>query len=186
MRLKPCLVKRFLWMSAGPLAVATVLVAGPPSMAAEDARFIPAKCPAEKAAAPIAAPTARPQVKVRVVSIPLPEECPADDNEGLNAMKAFIDPATGELRAPTAEEAAALSRAIAPRGVRQAQAAREPLVLGNGIVSYELGEDGMQDVIVRTGADGKAVFLCTPRSETPKALMHPLAPKKSEMSKEEK
>lgn len=200
MRLDSSLVKRFLWRSAGPLATAAVLVAGSPSLAAEDPQFTPAKRPAKPAAASVAAPTAvapekvpapagsralAPRVEVRVISIPL-QECPADDNEGMNAVKAFIDPATGELRAPTEEEAAALALAIAPRAGRQALAAREVLVSPEGIVSYELGEEGMQDVVVRTGADGKPVFLCTPRSETPKALTRPLAQKKSEAAKEEK
>ena len=180
MRLEPCLVKHFLWRSAGPLAVAAVLVSGSPALAAEDARLIPAKPPAKKTAASVAAP----RVEVRVISIPL-QECPADDNEGMNAVKAFIDPATGELRAPTAEEAAELARAIAPRA-RRAQAAREVMVSASGIQYYELGEEGMQDVVVRTGADGKPVFLCTPRSETPGALARPLAPKKSEAAREEK
>lgn len=180
MRLKPSLVKRFLWMSTGPLAIAAALVAATPSRAAQDAPFTPAKPPAKKTAATVAAP----RVEVRVISIPL-QECPADDNEGMSAVKAFIDPATGELRAPTPEEEAALARAIGPR-VRRAEAARTPLVTADGIVSYELGEDGMMDVVVRTGADGKPVFLCTPRSETPKALTRPLAPKKSEAAKEEK
>ena len=183
MRLKPPLVKRFLWISAGPLAVAAVLAVGSPSLAAEDARYIPAKRPAKQAAAPVAAPA--PRVNVRVVSIPL-QECPADDNESVNALRAFIDPATGELRAPTPEEEAALARAIAPRAVRRAQAAREVAVSASGNLLYELGEEGMQDVVVRTGADGKLVFLCTPRSETPKALTRPLAPKKSEAAKEER
>jgi hypothetical protein len=184
MRLKPPLVKRFLWVSAGPLAVAAVLVAGSPSMAAEDARYIPAMRPAGKAAASETAPA--PRAIVRVVSIPARTECPADDNEAMNAVKAFIDPATGELRAPTHEEEAALARAIAPRTARQAQAARQILVSAEGIQSYELGEEGMVDLVVRTGADGKPVFLCTPRSETVKALTRPLAPKKSEAAKEEK
>ena len=118
--------------------------------------------------------------------MPLQEECPADDNEAMNAVKAFIDPATGELRAPTPEEEAALARAIAPKAVRQAQAAREFTVSANGGVHYYLGEEGMVDVVVRTGADGKPVFLCTPRSETPRALTRPLAPKKNEAAREEK
>lgn len=184
MRLKPSLVKRFLWMSAGPLAVAAVLVAGSPSMAAEDPRVIPAKRPAEKAAAGGTAPA--PRAIVRVVSVPLQAECPADDNEAMNAVKAFIDPATGELRAPTQEEEAALARAIAPRAARHALAEREVFVGRDGTMSYVLGEDGMEDVVVRTSPDGKAVFLCTPRSETPRALTRPLTPKKNEAAKEEK
>jgi hypothetical protein len=180
MRLKPSLVKHFLWRSAGPLAVAAVLVSGSPSMAAEDARSIPAKPPAKKTSASVAAP----RVEVRVISIPL-QECPADDNEGMNAVKAFIDPATGELRAPTAEEEAALARAIAPRAARRALA-EGSFWTARGVSVYEVGEDGMNDVVVRTGPDGKPVFLCTPRSETPAALTRPLAPKKSEAAKEEK
>jgi hypothetical protein len=183
MHFKPRLVKRFIWRWAGPLAAGAALVAGSPSLAAEDARLIPAKRPAKKAAGAATAPA--PRVDVRVISVPL-QECPADDNEGMNAVKAFIDPATGELRAPTAEEEAALARAIAPMAARRALAAREAFVGPDGTLAYEVGEDGMVDVVVRTGADGRAVFLCTPRSETPKALTRPLAPKKSEAAKEEK
>ena len=53
------------------------------------------------------------------------------------------------------------------------------------MVSYELGEEGMVDAVVRLGPDGKPVFSCTPRSETPKALTRPLAPQ-GEAAKEEK
>ena len=183
MHFKPRLVKRFLWRWVGPLAAGAALVAGSPSMAAEDARLIPAKRPAKKAAESVAAPA--PRANVRVISIPL-QECPADDNEAVNAVKAFLDPATGELRAPTPEEEAALARAIAPRAERRAQAVREPMVHDNGIVSIELGEEGMVDFVARTGPDGKAVFLCTPRSQTPKALTGPPAPKKNDAAKEEK
>jgi hypothetical protein len=183
MHFNPRLVKRLLWRWAGPLAAGAALVAGSPSLAAEEARFIPAKRPSKKAAESAAAPA--PRVDVRVISIPL-QECPADDNEGMSAVRAFIDPATGELRAPTAEEAAELARAIAPRGERRAQAAREVMVSADGILTYELGEEGMVDAVVRTGSDGKPVFLCTPRSETPKALTRPLAPKKSEAAIEER
>ncbi len=105
------------------------------------------------------------RVTVSVVNVPL-QECPADDREGLSAVKAFIDPDTGALRAPTREEEEALARAIAPRAARQAQAARVPVVHANGIVSIEVGEDLMEDLVVRTGADGKPVLLCTPRPET--------------------
>ncbi len=154
-------------------------LAGSPSIAAENGRFIPAKRPAKTAESVAAVPS---RVNVRVVSIP--QECPADDNEAMSAVKAFIDPVTGELRAPTPAEQAALSRAIAPGAARQAQAARVPVVRANGILSFEVGEEGMQDLVVRTGADGKPVFLCTPRSETPKALTRPLAPKSGAANEE--
>jgi len=181
----------------GVAAAAVVLSAGSRMAAADESgHCTAAKEPSKKAVAsapaksgetkPVATPaeTASHAV-VRVISMPLQEECPADDNEAMNAVKAFIDPATGELRAPTPEEEAALARAIAPKAARQAQAAREFTVSPNGGVHYYLGEDGMVDVVVRTGADGKLVFLCTPRSETPGALTRPLAPKKNEAAGED-
>jgi hypothetical protein len=177
MRLYHCVLKRFVWLAAGPLAVSAALVTGPPSMAAEDARFVPGKRPLENST---------PRAIVRVVSVPARTECPADDIGAMNAVKAFIDPATGTLRAPTPEEEAALARAMAPRAERRAQAARQILVSASGIMSYDLGEEGMVDIVVRTGPDGKPVILCTPRSETAKALTRPLAPQKVEAAGEEK
>ena len=93
MQFRSQLAKRFI--PGCLLCVAgAVLVAGSLPAAAEDARFVPAKRPAQKAAAPA------PRATVRVISVP--PECPADDNEAMNAMRAFIDPTTGELRAADA------------------------------------------------------------------------------------
>lgn len=183
MHLSPHPVKRLLRLSTGPLAVAAVLFAATPSAAAEEARLVPAKAPAARSAAPAAA--AAPRANVRVISIPL-QECPADDNEGMNAMKAFLDPDTGELRAPSAEEQAALARAIAPAAARRALATRQAYVAPDGTLSYEVGEEGMVDAVARLGPDGKPVYSCTARSETPKALTRPLASKKSPAAFEEK
>jgi hypothetical protein len=169
--------KLLVWIPAAALA----LFAGSSSTAAEDARFIPAKRPAKAGAS---AAAAAPQAEVRVISIPL-EECPADDNEAMTAVKAFLDPATGELRAPTPEDEAALARAIGPRS-RRTEAARTPMALPNGLVAIEVGEDSMMDVVVRTGADGKPVFSCTSRDETPKALTRPLPAAKANSTNEEK
>jgi hypothetical protein len=159
--------KLLVWIPAAALA----LFAGSSSTAAEDARFIPAKRPAKAGASAAAA-------------APL-EECPADDNEAMTAVKAFLDPATGELRAPTPEDEAALARAIGPRS-RRTEAARTPMALPNGLVAIEVGEDSMMDVVVRTGADGKPVFSCTSRDETPKALTRPLPAAKANSTNEEK
>lgn len=124
--------------------------------------------------------------KVRIISVPLPEECPADDNEPMSGMRAFVDPKTGELRPPTPEEGAALSRAIAGEGRFRAQAVKEAQVGVNGGVNYYLGDEGMVDVIAHIGSDGKAVFACSNRAETPKVLARPPAPKKNDAAKEEK
>ncbi len=115
-------VKRSIRMWPG-LVVAAAAFATSPLTAAGSPGFTPAQRPA--VATGSAALPAR--VTVRVVNVPL-QECPADDREGQGAMKAFIDPDTGALRAPTREEAEALARAGAPRAARQAQAARVPVV----------------------------------------------------------
>jgi hypothetical protein len=165
-------VLRLLFIPTGALAAA-LLAAAPPARAAEETGAGPAKKPAPRTT--VAAPAA-PRATVKVVSIPL-QECPADDNESLNAVKAFIDPATGELRAPTPEDEAALARALAPAAVRRAQAARQVQALPNGILAVEVGDDLMMDAVVRTAPDGTLVYSCTPRPETPRALTREIAPK---------
>ncbi len=173
-------VKSLIRIWPGVIAASTALATFPLT-AAEGAALTPAQRP-QVATVPATLPA---RVTVRVVNVPL-QECPADDREGLGSVRAFIDPDTGKLRAPTREEEQALVRAIPPRAARQAQAARVPVVHANGIVSIEVGEDLMEDVVVRTGDDGKPVFLCTPRSETARALTRALAPKAGVAAEEEK
>ena len=111
-------------------------------------------------------------------------ETPAE-TAGQAGMKAYIDPATGKLREPTAEDAAAAAAAAAKS--RQAQAARpEPVVVqhSSGMVSAELGEEYMEDVVVRKNADGTLAFQCVPRSRTEKVLTKPGSPAKPELEKE--
>jgi hypothetical protein len=180
MQLKVCVVKRFLGMWAGPIAVGAVLVAGSPSMAAEDARFIPAKRPVKTTAVPVAAPTAA--ATPEKAALKSAEPCPADDTATQSGMRAFIDPATGQLREPTAEEAAELSRA----GERRALARVAPQVVQRpgGMISAQLGDEYMNDVVVRKNADGTLVFKCVPHSDGDKALAAPVRPAKSELETE--
>jgi hypothetical protein len=134
---------------------------------------------ARKAAAPPAKGT------VKVVSIPIAEECPADDEAAKAGFRAFLDPETGELRAPTPEEEAAFSRLIASQTVLRAEPAQKVSVGPNGELIYFLGEEGMVDMIAHTDADGKTVVSCVSHPETGKTLARP-APKKSAGAKEEK
>ena len=135
------------------------------------------------AAARKAAPA---KATVKVISIPIAEECPADDQAAAKAgVRAFLDPETGELRAPTSEEEAAFSRLIASQSILRDEPARKASVGPNGELIYYLGEEGMVDTVVRIDADGKDVVSCVPRSETAKVLASP-APKKSAAAKEEK
>ena len=136
-------------------------------------------CAKKKASArPAATATAKPE------AAKAPAETPAE-TAGQAGMKAYIDPATGKLREPTAEDAAAAAAAAAKS--RQAQAARpEPVVVqhASGMVSAELGEEYMEDVVVRKNADGTLAFQCVPRSRTEKVLTKPGSPAKPELEKE--
>jgi hypothetical protein len=114
-----------------------------------------------------------------VTVISIPGECPADDNPPLTAMKAFIDPQTGELRPGTPEEEAALASAMAGGRTLRTESAREVMVKPDGTMMMELGEDGMEDLIARATPDGKPVFLCVPRSEAVKAFTGPVSSPKA-------
>jgi len=85
-------------------------------------------------------------------------------------FKAYIDPATGKLRQPTAEDAAAA--AAKQKGRQALKAAPEPVVVqhANGMMSAQLGEEYMEDVVVQKKADGTLVFHCTSRSQAEKAV----------------
>jgi hypothetical protein len=102
---------------------------------------------------------------------------------GQAGMKAFIDPATGQLREPTPEEAAAASPTtkFARAGVT---AEPKAVVYPNGMMSVELGEEYMNDVVVKKNADGTLSMACVPRSQREKALAKPAPPAKPELEKE--
>lgn len=181
MRHRNSLVQRLLCKSAGASVVAAALAGGTLPLAAGDTPLVPAKRPPSKASD---AAASAPRANVRIVSVP--SECPTDENEAMTAVRAFVDPNTGEFRAPTPEEQEAFTRMLAPRAARRAEAARTVTPQANGVFSLELGEDAMMDAVARKDADGKAVFSCTPRSETPKALTKPLPAKKGDAGIEEK
>ena len=135
------------------------------------------------AAARKAAPA---KATVKVISIPIAEECPADDQAAAKAgVRAFLDPETGELRAPTPEEEAAFSRLIASQTILRDEPARKASVGPNGELIYYLGEEGMVDTVVRIDEDGEDVVSCVSRPETARVLARP-APKKRAAAKEEK
>lgn len=162
------------WGRIAMLALASALAFGSAASLAE-------------AAAPKKAAPAPAKSTVQVISVPVSEECPADDEAAMAGVRAFLDPETGELRAPTPEEAAAFSRVIASQTLLRAEPAQKVTVGPNGELVYYLGEEGMVDLIARTDGDGNAVVLCSPRSETPKALTKPLpASKKKADAKERK
>ena len=72
--------------------------------------------------------------------------CPADDRVAGFALRAFIDPQTGQLREPTPEEVRALARTAREKFVRELETLEE-VVHPDGMISLDL-----KDVAVATGA----------------------------------
>ena len=162
------------FLAGSTAALAVLVLLGGTAGAAETG-----SCAKKKASAKPAATAAAPADAAKA-----PAATPAEI-AGQAGMKAYIDPATGKLREPTAEDAAAVAAAAAKS--RQAQAARpEPVVVqhASGMVSAELGEEYMEDVVVRKNADGTLAFQCVPRSRTEKVLTKPGSPAKPELEKE--
>ena len=122
-------------------------------------------CTKKKVAAKPAATAAAPADAAKA-----PAATPAE-TAGQAGMKAYIDPATGKLREPNADEAAAVAAAAKVKGREALKAAPEPVVIqhAGGMVSAQLGEEYMEDVVVRKNADGTLAFQCVPRSQAQKA-----------------
>ena len=101
---------------------------------------------------------------------------------GQAGMRAFVDPATGQLREPTAEEAATLNRFL----VRAFALPTGPEVVQypNGMLSAQLGEEYMNDVIVRKNPDGTLSWVCVPRPLSETVLKTAAPPKSPELEKE--
>ena len=68
------------------------------------------------------------------------EECPANDEAPLAGVMAFIDPETGELRAPTAEEMRILMAASAGQARLKGAVVQKAVQHPNGMISMVLGE----------------------------------------------
>jgi hypothetical protein len=120
--------------------------------------------------------------RVRVIDAPM-ALCPAiDDPEAAGGLVASVDPVTGALRQPTAEE----MRGLRPERSRLEKhagtaASSEPIVLPGGGVAIELSEEYYNDAIAAIGADGEIVYECgTPAGRAPGA---PLATPKTREEK---
>jgi len=95
--------------------------------------------------------------------------CPAVDAPATAAprVRAFIDPATGRLRPPTADE---LRRLAEERlAARQASPPRVFVVVEHpdGMKSVDLGDAFLFDVKVETREDGRSEVVCVPPSPLP-------------------
>lgn len=120
---------------------------------------------AARAGEPATAPAPE-QVLIAVVT----EACPAVDEAPLAGVKAFIDPKTGQLRPPTPEEERELASA-GPAGARlKGAVVFKALLAPNGMLSLVLGDEFMNDVVVRQSPDGGMSYVCVPAPQSGKAL----------------
>lgn len=95
--------------------------------------------------------------------------CPAIDAPAppLPRVRAFVDPATGQLREPTADE---LRRLAEERLAARAAAAPQVFVVvehPDGMKSVDLGDAFLFDVKVEAGEDGASRIVCVPPSGGP-------------------
>lgn len=80
---------------------------------------------------------------------------------GSASSRVFVDPATGKVRKPTAEELRALPRATTPATTPQLRS----YTLPNGTTIVKFGPEMMQRMSAETGPDGELHARCnTPKS----------------------
>ncbi len=92
---------------------------------------------------------------------PVAEVAPATLD--LGGFLAFADPETGEVRAPNAEEAAALAQALGKRGVQLHARSVQPIqvrTLPNGMEAALLGLESVNFSFAQIQADGSVAFTC--------------------------
>ncbi len=96
-----------------------------------------------------------------------PEICPAIDRPAPAVgarVRAFVDPATGRLREPTADEL----RALAEKRLQSRRAAAPPVfevvTHPDGMQSVALGDAFLFDVRMEAAPDGTTRLVCVPRA----------------------
>ncbi len=89
-------------------------------------------------------------------------------------LRVFRDPVTGQLRAPTREEAAALARAMEAEAAPTPTPVFEIVEYPDGMKSVDLKGAFMHSVVVKRHADGSVTFSCVPGT-APAAPVQPAA-----------
>lgn len=93
-------------------------------------------------------------------------------------MRVFKDPVSGELRSPTAEEAAALESAApgkalrrAPRGLLTGKVSPQSVTAPDGTVSQELDESSLSYTVMTRNPDGSTSMVCVTGNEAAEAAL---------------
>ena len=107
---------------------------------------------------------------VQVVASPVPAPVATAARPAQGAMRAFVDPATGKLVQPSAEQAAALEAAGPPRPaaasrLRSLAPAAAEIYPAQGGVGITLDESQMSYFVARKGTGGQVATACVPGSE---------------------
>jgi hypothetical protein len=84
--------------------------------------------------------------------------------QAADAMRVVRDPVTGEMRGPTAAEAAAFERAAAQLRQASGKAPTGPTEIryADGTIETKLGDDSMLYSVVRANEDGSLAMDCLP------------------------
>jgi hypothetical protein len=84
-----------------------------------------------------------------------------------DAMRVVRDPVTGELRGPTAAEAAAFEKAEAQLRAKRGEQPAQPVEIRHpdGSVETKLGEDTRMYSVVRANEDGTLAMTCLPAAQ---------------------
>ncbi len=92
---------------------------------------------------------------------------PAQDAQAADAMRVVRDPATGELRAPNAAEAAAFEKAEAQLRSRSGKKPQQPveILYPDGTIEMKLGDDTHMVSVVRASEDGTLAMACLPAKQ---------------------
>ena len=99
-------------------------------------------------------------------------ECPAEATAGGAGLRAFIDPATGELREGTPEEQRALSNGARAESSNAVESP-EVVVYPDGMVVVDLKGNFMQSIVVVKNPDGSLSTRCGPGTGKPAAAPRP-------------
>ena len=131
---------------------------------------------------------------VFVVNLP-PSAATAPQSPAMQGgFKAFIDPDSGQLVAPTADSAAALEAAgitksiggdrVRPQGLNRPPSKISPPSTG-GPVNARLDDSQMSYFVARKNVDGSLGMACVPEAETGQWLSKAAGPAKASLRKEE-
>jgi len=102
-----------------------------------------------------------------------PAEAEGDAPVSVAGMTVFIDKETGQLRQPTAEEAAVLSAAVQRLfGGQRARTTHKQVTHKSGAIGAKLGLEHLAFSVATLGADGELAYDCASSPEAAHTRIH--------------